>query len=485
MNAPPPLRVAEPPLVTGAVDPEVRLARAYLLRVAEPPAPALADLVDECGPLWAAAMVRAGQVPPAVLAETQARRGVDHAMADLAAAERAGARLVVPEDDEWPAWPFTAFGLAAARGVSWAVTPLALWVRGAARLDELTASAVAVVGSRAATPYGDHVASELGYELADRGVTVVSGAAYGIDGAAHRGALAAGGPTLAVLGCGADYTYPSGHTGLLRRIAEDGAVVSEYAPGTPPARHRFLIRNRLIAALSDGTVVVEAGSRSGARNTAGAAAQLGRVVMAVPGPVTSAMSRGCNAMIREGAAVCVDGVHQVVESVGRLDAVTGDPSVQAVRPTDGLDPLELRVHEALHVRTTRSADWLAREAGVPLDRVRAILPMLEYRGLAQHCQSGWRLAPRRRSRRGATHQPDPVQPPDSTAPAEWAELPEPVDLTEPLVRRETGVRPASAPTAGAAGTAGSAGMAAAAEPAEPPCTSAPPDPPGPSGRGGA
>jgi len=387
--------IAEP-AVGSVADVEVRLARAYLLRVVEPPAPALAALVAESGPLRAVAMVRAGQVPPDVLAETQARHGVDRAADDLAAAERRGARLVVPEDDEWPAWPFTAFGLAAARGVDWAVEPLGLWVRGPARLDELAASAVAVVGSRAATSYGEHVAAELGYELADRGVTVISGAAYGIDGAAHRGALAAGGPTVAVLGCGVDYEYPSGHAGLLRRIAEDGAVVSEYAPGTPPARHRFLIRNRLIAALSDGAVVVEAGARSGARNTASASAQLGRVVMAVPGPVTSAMSRGCNTMIREGAAVAVDGVHQVIESVGRL-GTAGAPPAEPARCTDGLDPVELRVHEALLVRAGRSPDWLAREAGVPLDRVRAVLPMLEHRGLAQRCESGWRLAPRKRA----------------------------------------------------------------------------------------
>ncbi|HEY3263379.1 MAG TPA: DNA-processing protein DprA, partial [Pseudonocardiaceae bacterium] len=361
----------------------VRAARAYLLRVAEPPAAALAVLVAKLGAVRAAAAVRAGEVPAAVLAETTARRGVDRAVADLHAAAALGARLVVPEDDEWPAWPLAAFGPAAARGVDWAVQPLALWVRGPARLDELSARAVAVVGARAATTYGDHVASELGYELADRGVTVVSGAAYGIDGAAHRGALAATGPTLAVLGCGVDYGYPSGHVGLLGRIAEDGALVSEYPPGTPPARHRFLARNRLIAALSDGTVVVEAGARSGARNTAGAATQLGRVVMAVPGPVTSAMSRGCNTLIRSGEALLVDGVHQVLESVGRIGEDLGSPAATPPRPTDGLDPAELRVHEALLTRAARTADWLARDAGVPLDRVRAVLPKLEHLGLAQ------------------------------------------------------------------------------------------------------
>lgn len=390
---------------TASAAPDVRLARAFLVRVAEPPAPALTELVAQAGPVRAAALVREGEVAPAVLAETQARRSTDRAAADLLAGAALGARLVVPEDDEWPAWPFAAFGPAAARGVDWAVPPLGLWVRGTARLDELAASAVAVVGSRAATPYGEHVAGELSYELADRGVTVVSGAAYGIDGAAHRGALAAGGPTVAVLGCGVDYGYPSGHVALLNQVAGAGAVVSEYAPGTPPARHRFLVRNRLIAALCDGTVVVEAGARSGARNTASLAAQLGRVVMAVPGPVTSAMSQGCNALIRQGAAVLVDGVQQVVESVGRLGADLAPPAGGPARDTDGLDRLALRVHEALRTRAARSPAWLAREAGVPVDDVRALLPMLEQHGLAQRCEGGWRLAPKRTPRHRGDQEP--------------------------------------------------------------------------------
>src|SRR5690606_21073056 len=133
----------------------------------------------------------------------------------------------------------------------------------------------------AATDYGEHTAAEFAYELTQSGMTVVSGAAYGIDGAAHRGTLAAEGVTVAVLGCGLDVGYPAGHVGLLNRVARRGAVVSEYPPGTQPARHRFLVRNRLIAALSAGTVVVEAGRRSGARNTATTAGTLGKVVMAV------------------------------------------------------------------------------------------------------------------------------------------------------------------------------------------------------------
>src|SRR5256714_1313699 len=139
-----------------------------------------------------------------------------------------------------------------------------------------------------------------------RGESVFSGAAYGIDGAAHRGALAASGVTVAVLGCAVDAGYPAGHAALLKRIAgSGGAVVSEYPPGTPPARHRFLVRNRLIAALAAGTVVVEAGRRSGSRNTAATTSALGRPLMAVPGPVTSAMSVGCHDLLRTAGATAV------------------------------------------------------------------------------------------------------------------------------------------------------------------------------------
>ena len=162
----------------------------------------------------------------------------------------------------------------------------------ARRLDELVDRSVAIVGSRASTAYGEHVAGELGHQLAERGWTVVSGGAFGIDAAAHRGALAAEAPTVAVLACGVDRPYPAAHGALLHRIAETGLLVSEWPPGAAPHRHRFLVRNRLIAALTRGTVVVEAAARSGAQATARRARKLGRQVLVVPGPVTSAMSVG-------------------------------------------------------------------------------------------------------------------------------------------------------------------------------------------------
>ncbi|HET9144030.1 DNA-processing protein DprA, partial [Actinophytocola sp.] len=290
---------------------------AYLLRVAEPPAPALVAFVAAHGPIEAAARVATGDVPSPVGQETSAHRHHDLVETDLAAAHRAGARLVVPEDDEWPTQQLMC--LQPGAGPRYA-PPLALWVRGAARLSEVADRAVSIVGARAATGYGEHVGAEFGYGLASQGWTVVSGAAFGIDGAAHRGALAAGGVTVAVLGCGVEVGYPAAHTSLLGRIAETGLVLSEYSPGAPPARHRFLARNRLIAALSAGTVVVETGVRSGSRNTATAAAALGKELMVVPGPITSAVSAGCHELLRSGTALPVSSVAEILDTVSTTAA---------------------------------------------------------------------------------------------------------------------------------------------------------------------
>lgn len=362
-----------------------------MLRVAEPPAPALVAFVAEHGSVAAAKLVHQGQCPGKVREETRARHEIVLAEQDLAQAAAFGARLVIPEDEEWPAWPLLSLALARDRGVPGTAPPLALWVRGPARLDQAVESAVAIVGARAATGYGEHVAAEFAYGLADRGIPVFSGSAYGIDGAAHRGALAAEGVTVAVLGCGLDAGYPAGHVGLQTRIAAGGAVISEYPPGTPPARHRFLVRNRLIAALTEGTVVVEAGLRSGARNTAATAGALGKVVMAVPGQIGSAMSAGCHELLREAHATLVTSVEDVIEATGKF----GGARPEATRPrrrTDGLEGPALRVHEALAAKRGKSAEAIAAESGVPLPRVRAVLPSLEMEGLAERCEAGWRRA---------------------------------------------------------------------------------------------
>ncbi|HWO58878.1 MAG TPA: DNA-processing protein DprA, partial [Umezawaea sp.] len=294
------------------------------------------------------------------------------------------------EDEEWPEWPFNALALAAAQGLRCGLAPLALWVRGKANVAELAERAVAVVGSRAASGYGQHVAAEFGHGLAEAGIVVVSGAAYGIDGCAHRGALAADGVTIAVLACGVDVAYPAGHAGLIARIPERGLVVSEYPPTHTPARHRFLTRNRLIAALGDGTVVVEAGRRSGAKNTAASTSALGRVLMAVPGPVTSASSTGCHELLRSGEAIAVTSVAEVIESTGRLGVDLVESTRRSETTVGSSQGDAVRVHEALVLTGGSSADVIAVESGVALSTVRSLLPALEMAGLAERVDSGWK-----------------------------------------------------------------------------------------------
>jgi DNA processing protein len=368
---------------------DVRLARAYLAAVAEPPAAALVAFVGEVGPLAAADRVRAGEVPDAVAATTRARRARVDPAADLAAAAAIGARLLVPEDEDWPALACLAFAYC---GHEHLAGPLALWVRGPARLAEVCERSAALVGARAASGYGTHVAADLAFGLARRDCTVVSGAAFGIDGAAHRGALAAEGTTVAVLACGLDRAYPAAHARLLAHIAGTGLVVSEYPPGANPGRHRFLVRNRLIAGLSAGTVVVEAGWRSGARRTSSDASLLGHPVMAVPGPVTSAMSVGCHRLLREPGTIPVTRAEEVLEVVGRIGDDLSDrlAARPPTRPTDALGPTALRVHEALPWRAPREPQALSVESGLPVELVRAVLPELARLGLAVCDDGGWR-----------------------------------------------------------------------------------------------
>ncbi|MBW0105897.1 DNA-processing protein DprA [Pseudonocardia sp. KRD291] len=367
---------------------EVLRARAYLLRVAEPPCREVVDLVRECGPVEAAERIRRGQISGPLVGKVAARRAHDRADADLEAAHAAGARLLVPEDAEWPAWAFTAFGSRGALEKSELAPPVALWVRGTRALSDLCDLAVSIVGSRAATGYGTHAAAELGSVLAGAGVTVISGAAFGIDAAAHRGALAAGGPTLAVLACGPDRAYPAAHETLLERIAAAGAIVSEYPPGAVPARHRFLVRNRLLAAMGGGCVVVEAGARSGSQRTASDARALGRPVMAVPGPVTSAMSVGCHELVRAGAELVGRPAH-VLETIGRLGVDLAAPPDRPRRPTDDLDPDAAAVHDALPARAAWPVERLTEESGLAPEAVRAALIGLEERGLAEYVHGLW------------------------------------------------------------------------------------------------
>src|SRR3954447_8468464 len=288
-----------------------------------------------------------------------------------------GIRLLLPGDAAWP------------RGLDdlGVHAPLALWALGDAEAPSALGRSIALVGARAATGYGEQVAAEAAAGLVDRGFAIVSGAAYGIDGTAHRAALASGGRTVAVLAGGLDRFYPSGHAALLQRIARDGAVLAELPCGFAPTKWRFLQRNRLIAAISGATVVLEAGARSGSLNTAGHAAALGRPLGAVPRSVFSAASAGCHRLLREYDPVCVR------DAADMAELVTGPAGEQPTLPglEPALDPLERRVLDALS-RAPRSPLEVARGAGVSVGDAMAALGMLALSGAAAETAAGWTRA---------------------------------------------------------------------------------------------
>jgi DNA processing protein len=248
--------------------------------------------------------------------------------------------------------------------------------------------------------------------LGERGWTVVSGGAYGIDGCAHRGALAADGVTIAVLACGVDHPYPLGHQDLLTSVAAQGVLVSEWPPGRTPNRLRFLIRNRVIGALTRGTVVVEAGLRSGALNTARHTRDLGRPLMAVPGPVTSEVSAGCHKIIREWGAVCVTDAHDVMElltplgdvpaygsaagraswfpATGPARATGPGRATRPLPPRDELAPASRSVLDAIPARGAGPA-VIAVGAGLDVNTVVSALGLLAAGGFVERCSRGWRI----------------------------------------------------------------------------------------------
>lgn len=308
-----------------------------------------------------------------------------------ALARRHGVRFIVPGDDEWPTGVDDLTGAEPVQKSGGA--PVGLWVRGTHPLGRLVGGAVAVVGSRASTAYGDRVAAELAGSLVPAGRTVISGGAYGIDAAAHRGALAEDGPTVAVLAGGLDEVYPKAHAGLFAAVAEGGALVSEVPPGEHPTRRRFLTRNRLIAALGVGTVVVEASVRSGARNTVSWATSMNRLVMAVPGPVSNPTSWTPHRLIRDQQASLVTGIDDVAELLSPLGESWVDRP-EAARVLDLLSEVERRVYEALPARGSRDAGDVALRAGVGVREALTALADLSDRGLARPGDQGWRLGPR-------------------------------------------------------------------------------------------
>lgn len=326
------------------------------------------------------------------LAKAKARWKTRLAALGPGVAESDGAMgFVMPGD---PLWPAALDDLGDTR-------PLGLWFRGDGKV--LARAGAAVVGSRDSSPYGVKIATDVAYELADSGVNVVSGGAFGIDVAAHRGALAADGYTVAVSACGVDRYYPASHADLyLEILRRGGAICSEAPPGAAPHKHRFLSRNRIIAALSRAVVVVEAPFRSGAISTAHHAMSIGRPVGAFPGPITSPRSSGCHRLLREGAA-CVTQTREVLELMGMEAKLGGQPG-PGEPPTPGglqterqlaldvLDPLASRVCEALPVSRGAPAEKIAAVAGVSVTEALTGLGRLERQGIAARNAGLWKLA---------------------------------------------------------------------------------------------
>ena len=291
-------------------------------------------------------------------------------------AQRIGARYVVPGDLEWPSQ------LDDLRDVA----PLGLWLAGSGDLRLLALRSISVVGARSATAYGEGIARELGAHLAESDWLTVSGGAFGIDAAAHRGALAVDGASACVLAGGVDVPYPRSHADLLARIRDSGVLISEAPLGGAAMRHRFLTRNRVIAALSRGTVLVEAALRSGGRSTVREACTLNRVVMAFPGPVTSPMSAGCHAVLRDEAAQLVTSPREVLALVeGRLTReAPGTPDAD-----EALGWRERRGLDAVPARRPAPLVSIARLAGLGLAEAMTALGTLDALGLVQRAGEGW------------------------------------------------------------------------------------------------
>ncbi|MER7456147.1 DNA-processing protein DprA [Micromonospora sp. NPDC126480] len=381
-----------------------RLARVALTWLTEPGTRSVFHLVQRHGAVDALALLRDGGAPDESLREAVATRlaagdPLATAAEALERADRHGARLVTPADEEWPA---PVDGLRrlvlpdATRKVDRETAPpLCFWVRGGWPLAEALDRSVAVVGARAATGYGLHVSTELAYGLAERGWTVVSGGAFGIDAAAHRGALNAGGLTVAVLACGLDRPYPMGNAALFDRIADTGLLVSEWMPGAEPFRPRFLIRNRVIAAATRGSVLVEASARSGATQTMRRALAIARRAMVVPGPVTSAMSVGAHELLREYPhARLVASVAHVLEEVGRIGGDLAPPARGPERARDRLDDDATTVLESLPRRGVTGVDDIAARSGVAVRTALRKLALLEELGFVVRRGNGYALLTR-------------------------------------------------------------------------------------------
>ncbi|MCU9518583.1 DNA-protecting protein DprA [Corynebacterium sp. ES2794-CONJ1] len=377
-------------------------AWAYLSRVIEGPSRHLQALIDQGHDIEEIACGVKKRAPwiGSLAAATAARYHIDRAKEDLDKAHDCGARLITPEDKEWPGELFdSGFGFAE-RGMSQspkgqqpdAARPHALWVKGA-NIRALTAQSLTVVGTRAVSAYGRDVTELMVAGLVKHQWTIISGGALGVDTIAHATALNAGGATVVVQACGINRSYPAANRALFRSIAKSpgGALISEYPPDAPPYRHRFLTRNRLAAVLGQGTVVTQAAWRSGALNTLQWAASLGRQPMAVPGPITDINSFGCLEKIKTGEAQMVRSPNEVRELVQPLGTI--DPEAQyeldfAPTAVQRLSRNELRVYDSTHAQPLSATD-IAERAGLPVGLTMHLLIELHGKNMVSRKRNYW------------------------------------------------------------------------------------------------
>ena len=367
-----------------------RMARMGLAAAHDAGTVGLSKLVKERGAQEVWEHLRSGRGQTAIAA-----RAAEVDLEDLARqTQEAKTRFIIPGDDEWPSGLEDLSWSEAVGGVGG--EPIGLWVKGAANLAGL-GTGVAVVGSRAYTGYGAHIAADWAAGLVEKGYVVVSGGAFGIDASAHGGAMAAGGVTIALMAAGLAKFYPKGNEKLITQVTEKGAVISEYPPLCTPGRPQFLVRNRLIAAISKATVIVEGALRSGAQNTVSWALSMGRPVMAAPGPVTSATSVTPHRLIRNGEAILVSNVEEIVAVLGPID--TSIPNYKRERGTlfDALTEEQKKLHDALPPRRGTCVDELSILTGQPALSLLVGLAQLKQLGLVEETKPGiWALVPRGR-----------------------------------------------------------------------------------------
>ena len=352
-----------------------REARALFTLASEPGDERLGALIAQHGAVESVQMVARGAISGAIGQRVAKALTSDDLKLAMRRLDACGGIFVTPEDASWPG-QLVDLDVAA---------PLGLWCRGVGDLRLLGQHSLAVVGARAATAYGERIASEVGSLAGQQGVTVVSGAAYGIDAAAHRGVLASGGQTIAVLACGVDVAYPSAHQGLLERIAENGLIISEAPPGVKPHKRRFLVRNRIIAALSSSTLVVEAALRSGSLSTSNWANVLGRQVWGVPGPLSSATSAGVHVGIAQGEMNIVTDLSSVLETI--KPEPLGVPYEVSAKE---LAILEVLQRGALSTDEVIQCVQSPETARLSAPEVLGTLTLLELQGIITQTATGWK-----------------------------------------------------------------------------------------------